>query len=118
MPTRMEYIGAYAKGWTEGDAQAILEACAPDYFIDDPRQPHKVTRDEFGAYLKDLVEEATEEAGGKPGDPFMAITDVLVQADHALVSCWWHIPGLGISGAGLIRVGDRGVESEKIAYYG
>ena len=116
MPTRMEYIGAYAKGWTEGDAQKILEACAPGYFFDDPSQPRKVTRAEFGAYLKDLVAAAVK-AEDKPGDPFMEITDVLVSPDQSLVSCWWQIPALGLQGAGLIRVGDRGVESERIAYY-
>ena len=30
---------------------------------------------------------------------------------------WWSIPNTSIQGAGLIKVGDHGVVSERLAYY-
>ena len=116
MPTRLEYIQAYAKGWTEGDPRQILEACAPGYFFDDPKQNIRVRSPQFEAYCKKLVI-AANDAHKEPSATFMEITDVLVSPDQSLVYCWWGIPALAVQGAGLIRVSDRGVESERIAYY-
>ena len=31
-----DFIGAYAEGWTEGDATKIIDATAPNYVFDDP----------------------------------------------------------------------------------
>ena len=114
MPTRLEYIQAYAKGWTEGDAKAILAACSPNYLLDDPHERHPVQRHRFEAYFAKLVKEVSRT---KLDQPFMEITDVLLNADHSLVSAWWMILGTEVEGSGLIVVSDQGVESEKLAYY-
>ena len=49
----------------------------------------------------------------------MELTEVTTNEDGGLLTawCWWSIPGTALQGAGLIKVGDDGVRSEKLAYY-
>ena len=120
--TRGEYLGQYAEGWTQGDPDIIMRACAPSYQMVDPEYPLPIPLTRFVTYLANL-KEASEAAARSKGDPatqpFMELTEVVTQDDgHTLTAwCWWKIPGNGLEGSGLIKVTDQGVLSEKLAYY-
>lgn len=113
MATKAEFLGRYAEGWTKGDVSTIFKAVAPEFILDDPNSG-KVHHLAFETYFKKL-----KEAVGKNGPTFMDISEVLTQEkDGFLVaSCWWAIQGTNLQGSGLIKVGNFGVVSEKIAYY-
>ena len=116
--TISDFIGAYAEGWTTGDASKILSATAPGYVLDDPNAG-KITRDGFAEYLQGLSATLDELRGGPPQGNFLDLSEVVVQEieDGATIWGWWETPGTGVEGSGLIKVGPEGVLSEKIAYY-
>ncbi len=113
-----DFIGAYAEGWTTGDAAKIVSATAPDYVFDDPNSG-KITREAFADYFQGLSSTLDELRGGAPEGNFLDLTEVVIQETEngAIVWAWWEAPGTGIGGSGLIEVGPEGVTSEKIAYY-
>ena len=113
-----DFIGAYAEGWTTGDAAKIIGATAPGFVFDDPNAG-EISRDAFADYLQALSSAWDELAGGPRDGNFLDLTEVVVgeTEDGANVWCWWEAPGAGISGSGLIKVGPEGVTSEKITYY-
>ncbi len=51
--------------------------------------------------------------------PLMELTEVTTSEDGGVLTalCWWSIPGTALRGAGVIKVGDSGVQSEKLAHY-
>jgi hypothetical protein len=113
-----DFIGAYAEGWTVGDAEKILGATAPDYVFDDPNAG-EIGRDAFADYFQALSATLDALRGGTRDGNFLDLTEVVVDAteDAATVWCWWEAPGTPIAGSGLIKVGPDGVISEKITYY-
>ncbi|NIR27934.1 MAG: hypothetical protein GWN84_01075 [Gammaproteobacteria bacterium] len=113
-----EQLGKYAEGWTKGDAKTILAATTESYVFDDPNAG-QVAREDFDAYLQGLKEAVAEARGEQPDTPFMALSDIVTQADDEILTawCWWSIPGTGLQGSGLIKADARGVFYERIAYY-
>lgn len=111
-------LGRYAEGWTKGDAEMILSAASDSFVFDDPNAG-AIARENFAEYLGGLREAVTAIRGSDPGDAFMELSEVVTQeVDGGIAaSCWWAIPGTDIQGSGLIKVGDDGVRSERIAYY-
>ena len=116
--TISDFIGAYAEGWTKGDADTIIGATAPGYVFDDPNAG-QISRDGFADYLQGLSAALDELRGGPPQGNFLDLSEVVVQEtdDGATVWAWWEAPGTGVGGGGLIKVGPEGVISEKITYY-
>ena len=49
----------------------------------------------------------------------MELIEVTTSEDGGILTawCWWSIPGTEFQGSGLIKVGDSGVQSEKLTYY-
>ncbi|ATJ82432.1 nuclear transport factor 2 family protein [Halomonas beimenensis] len=113
-----DHLGAYAEGWTKGDADTILGAVTEDYRFDDPNAG-VISRDELSRYLSELKETVRSLRGGQLSDPFMELSEVVTQeAEDGLTAwCWWAVPGTDIQGGGLIKVGPGGVRSEVITYY-
>ncbi|MDX1487449.1 MAG: hypothetical protein R3268_04560 [Acidiferrobacterales bacterium] len=113
-----EHLGAYAEGWSKGDADIILKATAADYTFDDPKFG-VVSKNALSNYLGELKQTVASLCGGRVPDPFMELSEVLAQeADGVLTAwCWWVIPGTEIKGSGLIKVDPTGVRSEVITYY-
>ena len=110
MPTQEEYLTTYAQGWIEGDVEKVLSAAAPDYVFDDPKG---------GLYTKsNFRERFAELKAHRSEQPFMALSEVVTQNTLEVLTawCWWNVPGVA-QGSGLIKVGDGGVLSEKVAYY-
>lgn len=116
--TISDFIGAYAEGWTTGDAGKIVAATAPDYVFDDPNVG-QIRRDDLPDYIRDLSSALDELRGGGRDGNFLDLSEVVIDetSDGATVWCWWEAPGTGIGGSGLIKVGPQGVTSEKITYY-
>ena len=54
----------------------------------------------------------------RSGQPFMALSEVVVQNTPEVLTAWcfWRIPGVA-EGSGLIKVADAGVVSEMVCYY-
>ena len=113
-----DHLGTYAEGWTKGDATTILRAVSDHYTLDDPNAG-KITKGAFGEYLSKLKQTVRSVRGGGLPEPFMELSEVTTRDDQGILTawCWWSVPGTGIQGSGLIKVGTEGVLSEVIAYY-
>ena len=113
-----DYLGMYAEGWTNGDANTIINAVSDDYIFDDPNAG-KITKSEFADYLEGMKETARSLLDGNLPEPFLAISEVVTQENDGNIDAWvwWAVPGTEIKGGGLIKVGAEGVSSEVITYY-
>ena len=116
--TASDHLGLYAEGWTNGNANTILQAVANDFIFDDPNSG-KINKTEFTAYLETMKQNVQSLCGGKLPNPFMQLSEVVTQTEGNLLTawCWWHVPGTDIKGSGLIKVSEDGVQSEIISYY-
>ena len=106
-------------GWTEGKAAKILEATALSFTFDDPDVGHMIHRLEFTRYFADLSEIVHKLQGPNHRSHFKDISELVTKEEGGVLTawCWWHIPGTHVQGSGLIKVGDGGVLSEKLAFY-
>jgi len=113
-----DHLGTYAEGWTKGDAGIILSSVTEDYTFDDPNAG-VIPKSELVQYLAGLKETAASLCGGVLPAPFMELTEVVTSESDGLLTawCWYSIPGTGVKGSGLIKVGSEGVLSEVITYY-
>lgn len=113
-----EHLGTYAEGWTKGDADTILRAVSEDFTFDDPNTG-VISKNVFANYMSALKETVSTLYGGTIPEPFMDLSEVLTDEKEGVLTvwCWWAIPGTGIKGGGLIKVGSEGVRSEVITYY-
>ena len=114
----MDYLGMYAEGWSKGDAKLLQSAMAEDYTLDDPNTG-SIPKNEMTSYLDRMKDAVASLSHGILPDPFMELTEVVTQETEGRVTawCWWSVPGTHIKGAGLIKVGPQGVESETLTYY-
>ncbi len=114
----VDHLGAYAEGWTNGDADKIIGSLSDDYVLDDPNEG-KVGKADFANFLAGMKEAVASMRGEDYSGPFMELTEVTTREDGGVLTawCWWSIPGTTLQGAGLIKVGDNGVQSEKLAFY-
>ena len=98
-----EHFDRYVEGWTKGDVELLLSACAEDFVYDDPIDG-RCTKAEIGAYVKSLpgaiewTEEVAQEIGGVE-----------------TVWGWWKMQDQ--QGAALHKVGRDGVHLTKATYY-
>ena len=113
-----DHLGLYAKGWTNGDANMILQAITNDYVLDDPNIG-KISKESFSGYLDNMKATVKSLVGGILPDPFMEITDVVTSEENETLTAWcsWGIQGTNIKGAGFIKANSSGVFSEVLTYY-
>lgn len=113
-----KYLGTYAEGWTKGHAETILKAVADSYTFEDPNAG-VIPKNEFASYMAGMKETVSSLQGGTLPEPFMEISEVVTEEKEEELTawCWWAIPGTGIKGGGLIKIGSEGVRSEVITYY-
>ena len=113
-----DHLGAYAEGWTNGDADKIIGSMSDWYVLDDPNEGH-ITKPDLASYLAGMKEAVVSMRGEGYSGPLMELTEVTTREDGGVLTawCWWSIPGTALQGAGLIKVGDDGVRSEKLTYY-
>jgi hypothetical protein len=101
------------EGWRKGDAQMILSAITDDFVYEDPVDGH-FTRDEFEAYLEEILGTVSTPGG------FEAITDVLtVESDGEETTWgWWKTLVDPLQeGAGLVKARPDGVYLERVTYF-
>ncbi len=114
----VDHLGAYAEGWTNPDADKIIGSLSDDYVLDDLNEG-KAGKADFANYLAGMKEALASMRGEDYSGPFMELTEVTTREDGGVLTawCWWSIPGTALQGAGLIKVSDNGVQSEKLAFY-
>jgi hypothetical protein len=111
-------LEAYAEGWTNGDADKLVGSLSDWYVLVDPNEGH-ITKPDFANYLAGMKEAVASMRGEDYSGPFIELTEVTTREDDGILTawCWWSIPGTTLQGAGLIKVGDDGVQSEKLTYH-
>ena len=113
-------IDTYLKGWIRGDSSLLLGQTADNYFFDDPNRG-KIARADFEAYVAEIKAEAIGFRGDRQFDNFEDLTEIVTKEEGdgtVTVWFWWAIPGTPIKGSSLVKVGQAGVLSEIICYYG
>ncbi len=111
MTTEQEFLGAYAEGWTKGDVDKILDACAPNFRFGDPNQGAiglAAFRDYFAGFKKQV---------GEAEGTFMDLTGIAAYevGDKLIACCTWRTgTRKDVVGNGLIVVGPNGVEREDV----
>ncbi len=115
---RADFLQQYAEGWSKGDANILVESLDDSYQLDDPNSG-SIPKTGISGYLAGLVELVDNIRGSSGQQPFMELTEVVTSEEGNLLTAWtwWSIPNTSIQGAGLIKVGDNGVVSERLAYY-
>lgn len=113
-----DYIASYAEGWSLGDTEKIMNAAAPDLILDDPNVG-KINRDALPDYIAGLKNAVAELRVGDRHEMLMEMSEVVIKDDDEPVSiwAWFTVPGTALAGSALIKVTDRGVVEERIAYY-
>jgi len=118
MTKARNHIDAYLEGWRLGDGNMSLNATTPEFFYDDPNTG-RIPRTDFLQFFEDFRSTVRDGKDEISGEPFLTYTDVVVSEGSGphTVWCWWQATGTDFQGSALIRFGDRGVISERIAYF-
>ena len=111
-------IETYLKGWELGDGELSLSATADDFYYDDPNTG-RIQREGFVEFVEDFKRAAAEMGDGQVANPFLECSDTVIKDDKApaTVWCWWHARGTELQGSAVIKVDERGVLNERIAYF-
>jgi hypothetical protein len=113
-------IESYLRGWTTGDASLLLKQTAESFFFDDPNRG-RILRSDYESYVSEIKSEANEFRAGRRFENFENLSDIVVKENDdrtTTVWFWWEIAGTPIEGSSLVRIGEAGVLSETICYYG
>ncbi len=116
MTTQADHLGLYAKGWTEGDVDTILQSLADEYVMDDPNSG-RITKAAFADYFNGF--KAQMDNLRDKSRPFLEVSELMTQEADGLLTAWvwWAVPGTPVQGSGLIKVGTHGVVSERLTFY-
>jgi hypothetical protein len=108
------WLDMWLTGWRTGDEQMILRSVADDFVYDDPVDG-RFRKDEFAVYLDDMFASEAPFVTTAGDTAFEEITDVVAheQGGELMAWGWWRTASA--EGAGLVRVGPKGVRSEKTA---
>ena len=102
-----EHFDRYMEGWTKGDVEMLLSACAEDFVFDDAIDG-RFTKAELPAYFESLAEGV------------LKITDVVTEEIGGLETawCWWSLEapaGCRRGVAGRRRPGQGGTRRRALA---
>ena len=114
---KSDYLNQYAEGWVKGDAAIIMGSLDDSFQFDDPNSG-KISKQAFSAYFGELKEQVQSMGGGTGGN-FLDVSELVTQEEGGVLTAWvwWVFTGTSIEGSGLIKVGDSGVLSERLAFY-
>jgi ketosteroid isomerase-like protein len=115
MTLRSQFLETYFQGWEELDADKVLSSLADDFNYIDPSMPAPIAKDMMRDYMRQWSERTA--ALGGTGELSLAHTVTQEQGECLLSWTWWRFEGTEVQGAALIKVSDRGVLFEKIAFY-
>ena len=85
--------------------------------LDDPNSG-KIPKQAFTAYFGELKHRVQSMGGATEGN-FLDVSELVTQEEGGALTAWvrWVFTGTGIEGSGLIKVGDSGALSERLALY-
>ncbi len=115
MSKRAQLRARYIEGWNTMDAEQLLASVTDDFLFDDPAEPEPVTKAMLAAYMPRWPEKA-----GALGATFQFdMVDKVVQDEAGVLLewYWWRLTGTEVEGTAVIKTGDKGVISERLAYY-
>ena len=99
------------------DAAIIIGSLDNGYTLDDPNAG-TISKEGLTDYLAGFKQQV-ESIRGNTGGPLIDLSELVTQEQAGILTAWawWSVPGTGIQGGGLIKVGDTGVLSERLTYY-
>ena len=110
------WLDMWLTGWRTGDAEMVLQSVADDFVHDDPVDG-RFGKAEFAVYLEQLFASEAPFVTRAGETVFEEISDVVVHEEGGGLMAWGWWQTASAEGAGLVRVGPKGVLSEKTAYY-
>jgi len=110
------WLEMWLMGWRAGDAEMILHSVADDFVYDDPVDG-RFGKAEFAVYLDKMFASEAPFVTSAGDTVFEEISDVVVREQEGELTAWGWWQTASVEGAGLVRVGPKGVRSEKTAYY-
>ena len=115
--SKADNLNRYAEGWIKGDAGAILSVLADGFEFDDPNAG-KISKAAFLEYHAEFKRQI-EAIRGVSEDAWLDVTELVTQEEAGVLTAWvwWTVPGTPFQGAGLIKAGDSGILSERLAFY-
>lgn len=113
-----DHIAAFAEGWTTGNLDRIMASLAPQFTLHDPNAGN-IAKPDTPEYLDGFKSTVQDLRGEMADSLLMEMSDVVIKDDEipASVWAWWIVPGTSLSGSALVKVGEDGVVSERIAYH-
>jgi hypothetical protein len=116
--TARQHIDTYLEGWRTGDGPKSLSVVTPDFHYDDPNTG-RIYQNGLVDFMEAFKVATAALNNGQIGSPFLTYTNIVFdQGSHpAKAWCWWQATDTDLQGAALIHFDDRGVLSEKIAYF-
>ena len=115
--SKADDLGRYAEGWIKGDAGTIVSTLDDGYQLDDPNAG-KISKAAFPEYYA-AFKGQVESIRGVSEDAWLDVSELVTQEEAGVLTAWvwWTVPGTPMQGSGLIKVGDSGVLSERLAFY-
>lgn len=110
----LEHLNNYLEGWRQGNGEKSKESTVPEFFYDDPNSC-RIPREDFVEFVEEFKAAAAELSGGKIPQPFLDYSHQVF--DDGLAWCWWRVRETTLEGSALITFSNKGVTSEKIAYF-
>ena len=114
---KKDYLDLYAKGWIEGNVEDILNAVSETFSLDDPNAGI-ISKANFRVYFEEMKKMVVA-MRGNANKPIMEVSDLVISEEAGVLTAWvwWSVPGTKKQGSGLIKVGDTGILSDRLAYY-
>ncbi len=114
-----DYLDTYLEGWATGDTHLILSTLAEEFVLDDPHAG-RIAKLDVPSYMtkwSTLFNELHGDRQGRAKTRHFSETLTQSSGEMTIAWTWWHVPGIDLQGAGLIKAGPDGVLSERLAYY-
>ena len=114
---KTDHLNLYAEGWGKGDANIIMKSLDNGFQLDDPNGG-MISKSAFLAYFSGFQAQV-QSIRGQSSDPFMEFSEIVTQEEGSVLTAWvwWIVPGTPFQGSGLVKVGDNGILSERLAFY-
>ena len=116
--TKNEYLDAYLTGFAHRDTDRLMSSLADSYVLDDPANG-RIPKADMPTFISTFIDAVKEMRAGDDSSPILDIDEKVVRDEGDIMSAmiWWKIPGTPMEGGGWIKVGDDGVQSERLTYY-
>lgn len=113
-----QQLEIYLEGWRLGEPSTSLAVLRSEFHYDDPNTG-RIFREGFVDFVEAFKADAAALNNGKLGTPFLTYSDIIIDetSKPSKAWCWWQATDTDLQGAALIHFDDRGIISERIAYF-